>query len=315
MRLIILGLIAVAIVLGGGAAFLAKSYLSSQQSEMVANAPKEPTKNVMVAGGNLAAGTVVNRNNMTWVEWPEDSLPDGVLIEDDDPLKTLTEDKHVVRRALVKGEPITMAKLFVQNASGFMPGSLAPGMRAVALKVTADIGASGFILPGNHVDVVLTHSMARMAMDRNKLQLEESGGIASHGMIAVQHSAETILTNIRVLAIDQNVDEFEGAASLANTVLLEVTPRQMVTLGVARNMGKITLGLRALEEPEGRTESIYVSDVAASPMLGAIERILGGDTKADKAAKKPVPQVPSAPRIKRPKPQDPNAITIYRGGQ
>lgn len=315
MRLIIIGLIAAALVLGGGAAYLAKSYLSSQQSEMEANAPKEPTKNVMVSASNLAAGTVITRNNVTWVEWPEDAVPDGMLIEDDEPLKTLTESKHVVRRAIPKGEPITMTKLFSEESTGFMPGSLAPGMRAVALKVSADTGAAGFILPGNHVDVVLTHSMVRTAMDKNRKLLEESGGIGAHGLIAVQHAAETILTNIRVVAVDQNVDEFEGGASLANTVLLEVTPRQMVTLGVARNMGKLSLGLRSLEEPEGKVKPIYVSDVAASSMLSVIERILGGGKAPTKAAPTASTRAAPAPTTTRRTAPSSDSITIYRGGQ
>jgi len=265
MRVVIIGLIFTAVILAGGTAYMLRSYLSSQEAEFASKIPKAPTSSVMVAAVDMPTGTPLNAKNIEWQPWPEDAIQDGFLVKtrDNDPLTKITKDKHVSRRAFTKGEPIVMSKLYKSDDPGFLRGSLSPGMRAVAVKSNAETSASGFILPGDHVDIMLTHSMVRRAMER---QASNDGT----DIVALEHTSETIMENLRVLAVDQKVSEFEGGAVVAKNVLLEVTPKQAEKLNTAKSMGKLSLILRSAEEGTPRNGPLYTTDVEVSPILSAI---------------------------------------------
>lgn len=264
MRVVIIGLIFAAVILAGGTAYMLRSYLSSQEAEFASRVPKAPTSNVMVAAVDMPTGTVINAKNIEWQPWPEDALQDSFLVKtrDANPLNDITKEKHVARRAFTKGEPIIMAKLYKGDDPGFLRGSLTPGMRAVAIKATAENTASGFVLPGDRIDVMLTHSMVRRALERQMGNQSE--------VLALEHTSETIMQDLRVLAVDQKVNEFEGGAAIAKTVLLEVTPKQAEILNTAKNMGKLSLVLRSAETGPERDGPLYTTDVEVSPVLSAI---------------------------------------------
>lgn len=304
MRVVIIGLVFVAIILAGGTAYLLRDYISAQQAEIAAKAPKAPTVKVLVAASDMPVGTVVNANNTEWVEWPEGRVPEGFLARAGgaDPLAVIGKEKHVARRGFAKGEPITMARLYKPDSAGFLRGTLEPGMRAVAVRTSAEVGASGFILPGDRVDLLLTHDLAQDAVQA------QGGG---EGMTAVQRASETILEDLRVLAVDQNTNEFEGGAAIAKTILLEVTAKQAEIVNAAKAMGVLSLSLRAAEEGDPRTGTHYTTDVEVSPMLTT----LAGGGAAETA---PLPTSTDAPApmpvYSAPKPAK-QEITVYRGGQ
>lgn len=273
MRAVIIGLIFAAVILAGGTAYLLRSYLTSQEAEFASRVPKAPTNSVMVAAADLPTGTVINAKNIEWQPWPKDAIQEGFLVQtpNDNPLNKITADKHVTRYAFTKGEPITEAKLYKSDDPGFLRGSLKPGMRAVAVKSSAESSASGFILPSDRVDILLTHGMVRRAMDQQVTEKPQT-------IIAMEHTSETILENLRVLAVDQKVNEFEGGAVVAKTVLLEVTPKQAEIINTAKNMGKLSLVLRSAEEPDKidgeHPRRPFTTDVEVSPILSSFDELM-----------------------------------------
>ncbi|HEY9079928.1 Flp pilus assembly protein CpaB [Magnetovibrio sp.] len=329
MRIVIIGLVFAAIILAGGTAYLLNTYLSSQEAEIASKAPKAPTTQVLVAKADLPTGTVVNDSNTQWVPWPEDAVQEAYLVKtrDSNPMSEIIKDKHVTRRAISKGDPITMVKLYKADNAGFMRGSLRPGMRAIAVKASADSASGGFILPGDNVDVMLTHNLLRRAMERT--------GSTSDDFVALEYTSETIMENLRVLAIDQNVSEFQGGAVLGKTVLLEVTPKQAEKLNTAKVMGTLYLVLRSAETGETEHVTSFTTDVEVSPLLSSFKSFMSGtdprldgnlgataDEMADgggkpiPVAKSPAPEVKPAPAPQpraAPKPKAKRDITIYRG--
>lgn len=305
MRVVIIGLVFVAIILAGGTAYLLRDYLSTQQAEIAAQKPKAPTVKVLVAASDMPLGTAVNENNTEWLDWPEGRVPEGFLarIGDTDPLAEISKEKHLARRGFTKGEPITMERLYKTDNPGFLRGSLEPGMRAVAVRTSAEVGASGFILPGDRVDLLLTHNMIKEAM-----KTQDGGG----DLVALQHTSETIIENIRVLAVDQRTNEFEGGAAVAKTILLEVTAKQAEIISAARAMGALSLSLRAAEEGDPRTGTHYTTDVDLSPMLSAITG--GGSGGMDFGAQAPTSAAAPMPAYSAPARSN-KKITVYRGGQ
>jgi pilus assembly protein CpaB len=142
----------------------------------------------------------------------------------------------IARSPFAAGEPIRENRLIKGAGSGYMAAILPTGMRAVSTDVTPETGAAGFILPNDRVDVILS---------RRDREAEKSAGIEVH-------SSETILTNVRVLAIDQAVEEKGGQrAVIGKTVTLELTQRQAETLVVSRTMGQLSLALRSLVDASG----------------------------------------------------------------
>ena len=131
------------------------------------------------------------------------------------------------------GEPIREAKLIKANGSGYMAAVLDKGMRAVSTEISPETGAGGFTLPNDRVDVILS---------RRDRDAEKSGSADSH-------TSETILSNIRVLAIDQTLGEKDGQkVVIGKTATLELTPRQSETLALSRQLGTLSLALRSLAD-------------------------------------------------------------------
>jgi len=239
MRVVIIGLIFAAVMLAGGTAYLLRDYLSSQQAEIAAMAPQAPTLKVLVTAADMPMGTAVNTNNAVWVDWPEDGIQDGYMVKtgEADPLAQFEKEKFVTRRAFTKGEPITMARLYKATDPGFLRGALKPGMRAFALRSTAETASAGFILPGDRVDIMLSHGMMSTAI------LTRGLDPSSTASLGIAHTTETIMKDLHVLAVDQRVSEFEGGAMLGKTVLLEVTPKQAELLSAAKAMGTVNTGV------------------------------------------------------------------------
>jgi len=270
MRVVIIGLVFAAIILAGGTAYLLNTYLSSQEAEIASMAPKTPTTQVLVAKADLPNGTVINDSNTEWLPWPEEAVQEAYLVKtrDSNPMGEITKTKHVTRRAISKGDPITMVKLYKADDPGFMRGSLRPGMRAIAVKASAASASGGFILPGDHVDIMLTHNLLRRAMERT--------GSTSDDFIALEYTSETIMEDLRVLAIDQNVSEFQGGAVLGKTVLLEVTPKQAEKINTAKVMGTLYLVLRSAETGEIANKTSFTTDVEVSPLLSSFKDFMSG---------------------------------------
>lgn len=243
MRFGRIALVAVALVLAGATAFMAKSWIEAERSSLrKANAPKATTaQRVLVAKTKLATGQFINPENVHWVAWPQGSMSPAYFVEGKAKLEDVVGS--VVRYPVSVGEPLNVGRVVSPNGRGFMAAVLQPGMRAVSVPVTLTSGISGFIFPGDRVDIILTHVYQQGqdgARDRK--------------------AGETILTDVRVLALDQKTDTKPGETLIARTVTFEVTPKQSETLAVAHELGRLSLSLRSLARDDNAEEG----DIAAA---------------------------------------------------
>lgn len=190
---------------------------------------------VLVASRDLSMGTSLTAADVTWRAWPKDSVSGQYITGG-----TQTSEAGVIgaiaRAGFYSGEPISEAKL-IHSDRGFMSAILPEGKRAVAIRIAADTSAGGFILPNDHVDVIMTRRV-------------DQGGGGSHFV------TETILNNVRVLAIDQTIEKTgkkDGGAGgdtvIGQTATLELTPEQAKIITVAQQMSdRLNLALRSVAD-------------------------------------------------------------------
>lgn len=189
-----------------------------------APAPQIELEGVLVAQREIPLGAVVTENDITWVEWPKQFAGPGSIRRSEDPEALETLKGAVARASFFHGEPIRREKLVKGGNTGFMSALLPAGSRAMAINIDSggSTSAGGFILPNDRVDLI------------------KSGG--SEG-----NDSETILTNVRVLAIGQNVEEKNGERVVTGSnATLEVTPGQAEVITAAQRSGQITLVLRSM---------------------------------------------------------------------
>jgi pilus assembly protein CpaB len=190
---------------------------------------------VLVASRELNPGIVVKSGDLRWQAWPKASLAPSYMSQPALPKALDQAMGSTVRAHLDQGEPVTSSKLIKADGSGLLAAMLTPGMRAISTKIDENTAAGGFILPGDRVDVVMTRKRDG-----------KSG-----------YESETVLTNVRVLAIG---DAIEGATSdkrlSGKTATLELSSSQAEKLALANAMGKLTLVLRSTAKAEGVTAAI-----------------------------------------------------------
>ncbi|HEY5966093.1 MAG TPA: Flp pilus assembly protein CpaB [Xanthobacteraceae bacterium] len=225
-RILVLG---IALAAGGAAAFLVGSEDEKKPEAPAAPVVQQlPTVDVLIAKGDIGMGTAVAAENFTWQAWPEATTGDTYVTRKSRPNAIQDFAGAITRAPFTAGEPIREAKLIRANgAAGFMAAILPSGMRAVSTEISPETGAG--ILPNDRVDVILSR---RAQGDR--------GANASP-------TSETILTNVRVLAIDQTVEEKNGQrVVVGKTATIELTPRQAESLAQSRQLGSLSLALRSL---------------------------------------------------------------------
>jgi len=227
-RIIIL---AVALAAGLGAALLVQG--PSKEPAPVAKVEAAPTVPVLVAAGDIPVGNTVAENDLRWLDWPLASVPAGVIRKDETPEAEKEIVGQLARYAVLAAEPIRREKLIKTDGTGFLSAVLPTGMRALAIS-TDSRGAStagGFILPNDRVDVICTW---------------KGESTTGRGEAFV---SETLLRNIRVLAIGQNVQERNGEkVVVGETATLEVDPGQVEILVQGQKTGTLSLALRSLKD-------------------------------------------------------------------
>lgn len=233
-RLLVLAL---AIAAAGGAFVMANA---PKPAVVEAQAPPPvPTDEVLTASHDLPIGTVVADADIGWQAWPKAALAAGMLVRAADPTAADTLKGSIVRIAFFAGEPIHREKLI--KGSGFMSALLPSGRRAVAINIDSggSTTAGGFILPNDRVDVVHTYQ------DQSK---------AAAGAQAAPVISETLLHNIRVLAIGQNVQDKNGqAVVVGSNATLELEPAQAETIILAQRVGQLSLTLRSVLDQDKDT--------------------------------------------------------------
>jgi pilus assembly protein CpaB len=221
--------LAIAISAGGVAAYLASG--SEPKTVVKEPAVQLPTVDVLVAKSDIGLGQSVGPDELQWQTWPSATASNKFIRRGDRPDATSQIAGSIARSPFIAGEPIRESKLVKANGSGFMAAVLPSGMRAVSTEISPETGAGGFILPNDRVDVILS-------------KREKNTDRANAGDIV---TSEIILSNIRVLAIDQAPREKDGQnAVVGKTATLELKPQQAEALARARQTGTISLALRSL---------------------------------------------------------------------
>ncbi|MFT4120995.1 Flp pilus assembly protein CpaB [Bradyrhizobium sp.] len=220
----------IALGAGGVAAYLASGY-DNKPAPAAPVAEKLPTVEVLVAKADIGLGQYVKPEDLQWQAWPAATASGAFIRRDNRPQAQTEIVGSIARVPMMQGEPIREQKLVKAEGSGFMAAILPSGMRAVSTEISAETGAGGFILPNDRVDIVLTR------------RTKAPDGVAGSDSV----TSELVLSNIRVLAIDQLPKEKDGQNSvLGKTVTLELKPEQVETLSRARQSGQLSLALRSL---------------------------------------------------------------------
>lgn len=231
-------LIAVALIAGGLAAFLAASVQPPPPPppEVITEVVSAPTARVLVAKQPILLGQRVTASALEWTEWPEAALRPEYVTEGVTPDAITEMTGAVVRAEINPGEPVLESKLVHADGS-FLAGMLTTGMRGVSVAVTADAASGGFIAPNDRVDVISTRILA-------------SG-----------HTTETILRNVRVLALNNRLaqdsprrddeDEADTAFSGKALATLELSDREAELVVNAQALGDLTLVLRSITDAGG----------------------------------------------------------------
>ncbi len=234
-------LIAAALLITVGTTFVARSWLANQRAKpaiITQEAPEPEGIKVLVAKNNLATGIFIQEEHLRWQIWPDEDIPENYFVEGEIELERLYG--AVIRRGFTAGEPITAKRVIRPGERGFLAAVLRPGFRAMAIRVNATSGVSGLVFPGDRIDIILTHTVA----DR------------SGEAVIERRASETVLQNVRVLAIDQLIDDSGSEPKYAKNFTLEVTPKQTEMLSVVRELGGLSISLRSLAKDEEELERL-----------------------------------------------------------
>ena len=226
-------ILAVAISMGGSAAYLTRSWLKDQTSAAV-----QPAGTIVVAAESLAYGTAMTPDNVVEIPWFSNTLPEGAFAVKDD---LLSGGRRVALSPLKRGEAVLRSKITGPGQRASLASLLDEGKRAVTVSVDDVRGVAGFVLPGDFVDIVI---------------------IADDGSPKRQSYSDILLEHVKVLAIDQVASEGEGQPTVAKAVTVEVTKEQAQKILLATNIGKLSLILaRPVESKPDPNHRVSEKDI------------------------------------------------------
>ena len=220
-----------------------------------------PTVGYFVAARPLPRGTLARDEDFTTRSVPPERVPAGAILETADSKAGLPGS--LVRKFVEAGKPVTLDDILRPRDRGFLASVLAPDSRAISLKVDEESGVAGLIRPGDHVDVVLTQVFEKADPARRAL-------------------SETVLSNVRVIAIDQEIAQGGrpvsaslGKPAQTQTVSLELMPEQVKRVTVAKQLGTLSLAVRAAVDQWNKMDSGAVSSCDVSPELARQNALAG----------------------------------------
>lgn len=234
MRAVFGLVLVVGIALAGGAVMMAKNYISEYQEELAneraARDAIVATVDVFVADRPLRYGESLAENAVRVVKWPENAIPEGGFVKAEDLFPANTDDKRYVLRAMEKDEAILAVKVTEPGKDAGITSRLERGMRAFAIRVDVSSGVSGFLRPGDRVDVYWTGNTGD-AME------------GSRGEVT-----RLIEAGVQLIAVDQKAGgDLEGTV-IARTVTVSATPQQVAALAQAQTTGRLSLALVGAED-------------------------------------------------------------------
>jgi pilus assembly protein CpaB len=223
-----IAILLLALASGGAASWLALGAAEPPPVE-AAQVQEVPSQEVLVAAGELKRGATLEEAHLRWQAW-DGEIPPVFISRSSRPDAMTAFKGSLALSDFVAGEPIRQDKLS-QRGAGFLSSMLPSGKRAIAVRVTAESTAGGFILPNDHVDVIHTATQPDSA--------GKEGRVVSRA----------ILSNIRVLAVDQTVSEgADGTSVIGKTATLEADPKQIATIAAAEASGTVSLALRPVAD-------------------------------------------------------------------
>jgi pilus assembly protein CpaB len=224
-RILILGLAAFAAIV---AAFLVRGLLGGGTTKSAAATPPQPlaTEQVLVASAAIQPGTKLTAGSVHWQVWPKSAVDGSFITSASSPDIDKIVAGTVARTPIAQGEPLSVTKIVHADSAGFMAAQLSAGTRAVSISIDEKASAGGFILPNDRVDVLLTRSLGDHQFD-----------------------ADTILKNVRVLAVGQSYEQKQDEKVVeGKTATLELTPGQAEVIARASEAGTLSLSLRPLDD-------------------------------------------------------------------
>jgi pilus assembly protein CpaB len=256
-RIIVLG---IAFTAALGAAWMAKRMVSGTEVREVEKTVG--AVDVLVAAKDINLGDSVGGGDVKWQQWPLEGVTPGLITKTADPDAPQNLSGAIARATFIAGEPIKEQKLIKVSEGGVMAAILPAGMRAISTPIREETAAGGFILPNDHVDVILSRTV-KVGNKDDKV-------------------SETILRNIRVLAIGQTLEQQgDDKVATGKTATLELTPRQTEILALAQSLGEISLSLRSLadatpaqSEPTAKIGDAYSGSVTLLK-YGVSTRVFG----------------------------------------
>jgi pilus assembly protein CpaB len=252
------------------AVFIANSWLNSQAERMKSREAVQPPaamQSIVVASKPLRFGNELSKSNLQEIEWPKGKLPAGAFAKIDEVLKG---GKRVVLAPIEVNEPVLAVKITGPGQRATLSALVAPGMKAVTIRVNDVEGVGGFVLPGDRVDVVMTR------------QLDKGSA-----------STEVVLQNAKVLAIDQLADVRSDKPSVAKAVTLEVDTAEAQKVWLAASVGNLSLLLRkAGEVAEEKTERITLKDLLGDLLPAATPAPQGARVVVTRGSEKQEYHVP-----------------------
>lgn len=242
MRTSTVVMMACAILFGGLAVVVARAWLNHQADLRATAEPPKPaitTKTIVVAAQPLRFGATVTAQALREVAWPDGAIPAGTFASIN---QLVADGKRIVLSSIEPNEPILRSKITGSGQKATLSAVIRDGMKAVTVRVNDVEGVAGFVLPGDHVDVLMTRQSDKAAA-----------------------TTDVVLQNLRVLAVDQMADDSADRPTVVKAVTLEVETTDAQKLSLAGSIGALSLALRkAGESNVQNTRRIGVTDLSQS---------------------------------------------------
>jgi pilus assembly protein CpaB len=239
-------MVGIAVVFGLLAVFVAQGWLSYQaelsRKTVAPKAAAVATRTIVIAAAALRFGAPLAAESLREVAWPEEAIPAGTFST----IAELTSEKRIVLASIARSEPILRTKVTGPGQKATLSAVIQDGMRAVTVRVNDVEGVGGFILPGDHVDVLLT----RQSNER------------------LNGTNDVVIQNTRVLAIDQLADDAADRPQVVRAVTVEVDTVGAQKIALAASLGNLSLMLRrAGEQHMDATRRITTSDLTQTEVI------------------------------------------------
>lgn len=261
MRILAVLVLLFGAALAGGGIYYASEYMALYKAGLQQSTQGPQTTRIIVASQRLAYGARLTTKNLRWVDWPNQSLPEGAFTTREELLGADGKAERIVLRMIEPNEPVLKTKVSGFDGSTRLAAQLADGKRAYTIPINSTSGIAGFINPGDRVDVILTRTV--------------DGNLVSG----------VIIQDLGVIAVDQNLDTETNRPMRGSTATIEVDSRQAQQLTLAQQVGSLTMTLRsAFETDSTKIAPVTLSDIdfqvdkptVNAPQAGTVVRVRRG---------------------------------------